>query len=121
MKSTTAYPARPTKSCKMPLIGLHDRYCARVSARNHRRSIVPDQALQHISSTRACPSTLLREQFVKLGKYPPGNLWCAPVRSGELGVVTQRAAHVHPLSDPLARRYAATLAQLTPRDTRARQ
>ena len=101
------------------LIGLADRYCARVSARNYRRSIVPDQALQHIFLDQGVPiDPLLGEQFVKLlGKYPPGTL--VRLRSGELGVVTQRgAAHVHPLSDPLgAPLAAAQLAQMTPRDT----
>ncbi|MNT00121.1 Cyclic di-GMP phosphodiesterase response regulator RpfG [compost metagenome] len=101
------------------LIGLADRYCARVSARNYRRSIVPDQALQHIFLDQGVPiDPLLGEQFVNLlGKYPPGTL--VRLRSGELGVVTQRGAgHVHPLSDPLgAPLAAAELAQLPPRDT----
>ncbi|MEG0884556.1 MAG: HD domain-containing phosphohydrolase, partial [Janthinobacterium sp.] len=101
------------------LIGLADRYCARVSARNYRRSIVPDQALQHIFLDQGVPiDPLLGEQFVKLlGKYPPGTL--VRLRSGELGVVTQRgAAHVHPLSDPLgAPLSAAELSRMTPRDT----
>ena len=101
------------------LIGLADRYCARVSARNYRRSIVPDQALQHIFLDQNLPiDPLLGEQFVNLlGKYPPGTL--VRLRSGELGVVTQRGAtHVHPLSDPLGAPLAATeLSQLSPRDT----
>ena len=61
---------------------------------------------------------MLGEQFVNLlGKYPPGTL--VRLRSGELGVVTQRGAgHVHPLSDPLgAPLAAAELSQMTPRDT----
>ena len=101
------------------LIGLADRYCARVSARNYRRSIVPDQALQHIFLDQGVAiDPQLGEQFVSLlGKYPPGTL--VRLRSGELGVVTQRGAgHVHPLSDPLgAPLAAAQLSQMTPRDT----
>ncbi|MGK5078911.1 HD-GYP domain-containing protein [Janthinobacterium sp. HLX7-2] len=101
------------------LIGLADRYCARVSARNYRRSILPDQALQHIFLDPGMPvDPLLGEQFVKvLGKYPPGTL--VRLRSGELGVVTQRGAgHVHPLSDPQGAPLATTeLAQRPPRDT----
>ncbi|CDG82762.1 HD-GYP domain-containing protein [Janthinobacterium agaricidamnosum] len=72
------------------LIGLADRYCARVSARNYRRSILPDQALQHLFlEQRLAVDPMLAEQFVRqLGKYPPGSL--VRLHNGEVGVVTRR-------------------------------
>lgn len=84
------------------LIGLADRYCARVSARNYRRAILPDQALQHLFLEQPQPADpVLSEHFMRvLGAYPPGTL--VRLRSGELGVVTRRAATlVHPLTTAL--------------------
>lgn len=101
------------------LIGLADRYCARVSARNYRRSILPDQALQQLFLDQDLAiDPVLAEQFVTiLGKYPPGTL--VRLRNGELGVVTQRgAAYVHPLSNPQgAPLPAAELPLILPRNT----
>ncbi|MET3131401.1 hypothetical protein AAKU55_001663 [Oxalobacteraceae bacterium GrIS 1.11] len=84
------------------LIGLADRYCAQVSARNYRRSILPDLALCNLFQDAAHPiDAALAEQFIlQLGKYPPGSL--VRLQNGEIGVVTGRhdgAAEVHALSD----------------------
>ncbi|MDC8760389.1 HD-GYP domain-containing protein [Janthinobacterium fluminis] len=86
------------------LIGLADRYCAHVSARNYRRSMLPEQALRNIfidSAQQIDPG--LAEQFVRqLGHYPPGSL--VRLHNGEIGVVTGRAGErggvrVHALRD----------------------
>ncbi|HAT33900.1 MAG TPA: metal-dependent phosphohydrolase [Janthinobacterium sp.] len=86
------------------LIGLADRYCAHVSARNYRRSVLPDQALRHMFTDTEYPNdALLAEQFVRqLGKYPPGTL--VRLHNGEIGVVTHRdgdagGSSVHALRD----------------------
>ncbi|MFM9434480.1 HD-GYP domain-containing protein (c-di-GMP phosphodiesterase class II) [Janthinobacterium sp. CG_23.3] len=82
------------------LIGLADRYCAHVSARNYRRSVLPDQALHKIFlNTEYKIDPALAEQFVlRLGKYPPGSL--VRLRNGEVGVVTAASgSHVHALRD----------------------
>ena len=73
------------------LIGLADRYCAQVAARNYRRSILPDLALRNLFIDNAMPvDTVLAQSFIKLlGLYPPGTL--VRLHSGEIGVVTRRA------------------------------
>lgn len=94
------------------LIGLADRYCAHVSARNYRRSILPDQALHAIlTDQQQQADPVLAEQFTRqLGKYPPGSL--VRLRSGEVGVVTRRDEQdhdirVHALSDAAGKPIAA--------------
>ena len=86
------------------LIGLADRYCAQVSARNYRRSILPDQALRHLFVERPHPvAPALAEQFMRqLGEFPPGSL--VRLQNGEIGVVSRRGdqageLHVHALRD----------------------
>lgn len=86
------------------LIALADRYCAHVSARNYRRSVLPDQALNSLFLDPTQPiDPLLAQQFVlQLGKYPPGSL--VRLENGEIGVVVERqgrdrALRVHALRD----------------------
>lgn len=83
------------------LISLADRYCAQVSARNYRRSILPDQALKHLfQDPSQMVDPVLAEQFaLQLGAYPPGSL--VRLRNGEIGVVARRDRdiHVHALRD----------------------
>jgi HD-GYP domain-containing protein (c-di-GMP phosphodiesterase class II) len=72
------------------LIGLADRYCALVSARNYRRSMRPDLALGTLLSTEAGASPELARHFsAELGPYPPGTL--VRLCNGDIGVVTRRA------------------------------
>jgi hypothetical protein len=72
------------------LIGLADRYCALVSARNYRRSIHPDLALGTLLSPEAGVAAELAHHFsAELGPYPPGTL--VRLCNGEVGVVTRRA------------------------------
>ncbi|MES2739862.1 MAG: HD domain-containing phosphohydrolase [Pseudomonadota bacterium] len=72
------------------LIGLADRYCAQVSARNYRRSMLPDQAMDNIFMDRQQSiDPALAEQFARqLGKYPPGSL--VRLQNGTIGVVARR-------------------------------
>jgi hypothetical protein len=74
------------------LLSLADRYCASVSARNYRRSQLPDQTLRELGTAYAdgdgadCVAAFARA----LGAYPPG----ARVRlqNGETAVVLRHAA-----------------------------
>jgi HD-GYP domain-containing protein (c-di-GMP phosphodiesterase class II) len=70
------------------LISLADRYCANVSARNYRRSILPDVALEKLFLGDDLPAdvTLARHFIEQIGKYPPGSL--VKLDNGELGVVS---------------------------------
>ncbi|CAN7383153.1 HD domain-containing protein [Pseudoduganella sp. LjRoot289] len=85
------------------LISLADRYCAQVSARNYRCSVLPDKALHNLLGDPARVSDAqLADQFIgRIGKYPPGAL--VRLQNGEIGVVTQRDGsgeiHIHCLRD----------------------
>jgi hypothetical protein len=72
------------------LIGLADRYCALVSARNYRRSLLPDAALRHVLQDASDPldAALAQELARQLGPYPPGCL--VRLQNGEAGVVMRR-------------------------------
>jgi HD-GYP domain-containing protein (c-di-GMP phosphodiesterase class II) len=73
------------------LLRLADRWCARVSARNYRRSQLPDLALAELTAAAAAHDTVLATAFaVHIGSYPPGAL--VELRGGETGVVTYRPA-----------------------------
>jgi HD-GYP domain-containing protein (c-di-GMP phosphodiesterase class II) len=89
----SGYPAGMTReqiTHNARLLSLADRYCARVSARNYRCSMLPDQALDKLLHDPAHPADpALQEQFHRqVGKYPPGAL--VRLANGELGVVTAR-------------------------------
>lgn len=72
------------------LLGLADRYCALVSARNYRRSLLPDAALRHVLQDARDPldAALAQELGRQLGPYPPGSL--VRLQNGEAGVVMRR-------------------------------
>lgn len=80
------------------LIGLADRYCAFVSARNYRRSLLPPTALERLGSENEMPfDQLVVGHFAQqLGAYPPGTL--VRLCNGEDGVVCARGT-VHVLRD----------------------
>lgn len=93
------------------IIALADRYCASVSARDYRKSALPNVALREIfleSGKGLDPA--LAPHFIKvLGIYPPGSL--VRLQNGEIGVVSQRGdsattpcvhALVGPRGTPLA-------------------
>lgn len=72
------------------IIALADRYCARVSGRNYRKSLLPNLALRDIfvEQSRSI-DPLLSSYFIKeLGLYPPGTL--VRLQNMEIGVVTRK-------------------------------
>ena len=73
------------------LISMADRYCAFVSARNYRRSLLPPVALEHLGSDSDVPvdPVLLARITRLIGLYPPGTL--VRLENGETGVVSTRA------------------------------
>lgn len=78
------------------LIGLADRYCAMVSARNYRRSMLPDLALRSLLASgagRGIDPELAHHFSAELGLYPPGTL--VRLWNGEVAVVTRRAGPQH--------------------------
>jgi HD-GYP domain-containing protein (c-di-GMP phosphodiesterase class II) len=82
------------------LVGMADRYCACVSARNYRRSMLPPHALAKLSSDPANDPELVRHFSNQLGDYPPGTL--VRLANGETGVVSGRDGPtmlVHALRD----------------------
>ena len=69
------------------LIGLADRYCAFVSARNYRRSLLPPVALDKLRGSDELPAdpAVLAHFAEQIGAYPPGTL--VRLQNGEIGVV----------------------------------
>ena len=104
----TGYPAgiaSPEVTRNAKLLSMADRYCAQVSARNYRCSVLPDQALASLLNDQQIPIDAdMAEHFQReLGMYPPGCL--VRLQNGEIGVVTQRncetcSLEVHSLRDP---------------------
>jgi HD-GYP domain-containing protein (c-di-GMP phosphodiesterase class II) len=72
------------------LIGLADRYCAFVSARNYRRSLLPPLALKRLKSESEMPidQEVVAHFTQMIGPYPPGTL--VRLENGETGVVSGR-------------------------------
>jgi HD-GYP domain-containing protein (c-di-GMP phosphodiesterase class II) len=80
------------------LVGMADRYCACVSARNYRRSMLPPLALEKLCADPGNDPEVCRVFREQLGPYPPGTL--VRLANGETGVVTGRdgaATLVHAL------------------------
>jgi hypothetical protein len=75
------------------LIGLADRYCARISARNYRHSISPDEALRTLFPDQIVDAELAQHFVEQLGMYPPGTL--VRLHNGEIGVVSSRKGLQH--------------------------
>lgn len=75
------------------LIGLADRYCALVSARNYRRSLLPPSALARLEVESEMPvdHAVLAHFRQQIGAYPPGTL--VRLENGEAGVVSSRMDH----------------------------
>jgi HD-GYP domain-containing protein (c-di-GMP phosphodiesterase class II) len=87
------------------IISIADRYCARVSGRSYRKSLLPNAALRDIlladkkNIDPALTTCFIRE----LGIYPTGTF--VKLQSGEIGVVTGKGEttttpHVHALIGP---------------------
>jgi len=89
----SGYPAgvaSPEVTLNAKLLSLADRYCAQVSARNYRKSILPDQALRNLIEDKKAPvDPALAQHFQReLGDFPPGCL--VRLSGGEIGVVSRR-------------------------------
>ncbi|MEO7577395.1 MAG: HD domain-containing phosphohydrolase, partial [Massilia sp.] len=80
------------------LISAADRYCACVSARNYRRSMLPPLALDKLreEAVTAADQALADLFGERIGAYPPGAL--VRLANGEIGVVSRRD-EVHVLID----------------------
>lgn len=112
----SGYPAgvaSPRVTLNAKLLSLADRYCAQVSARNYRKSVLPDRALRNLIEDKEAPvDPALARQFQReLGDYPPGCL--VRLAGGEIGVVSHRLAggeapRVHRLRDAAGAPLAAT-------------
>ncbi|WP_332856116.1 HD-GYP domain-containing protein [Duganella sp. S19_KUP01_CR8] len=104
----SGYPAgvaSPEVTQNAKLLSLADRYCAQVSARNYRRSILPNLALRNLIEDKAAPvDAMLVQVFQReLGDFPPGSL--VRLQSGEIGVICRRPGAaggvlIHCLRDP---------------------
>ena len=72
------------------LIGLADRYCAFISARNYRRSLLPPMALVCLAGDHDMPvdQEVIAHFHKLIGAYPPGTL--VRLTNGETGVVSSR-------------------------------
>jgi HD-GYP domain-containing protein (c-di-GMP phosphodiesterase class II) len=82
------------------LVGMADRYCACVSARNYRRSMLPPLALAKLRTDAGNDPDIARHFDEELGEYPPGTL--VRLANGDTGVVSGRdgkAVLVHALRD----------------------
>jgi HD-GYP domain-containing protein (c-di-GMP phosphodiesterase class II) len=82
------------------LVGMADRYCACVSARNYRRSMLPPPALAKLCADPCNDPELARHFRERLGDYPPGTL--VRLADGTTGVVSGRdgaTVLVHALRD----------------------
>ena len=89
----TGYPhGKAGKDIPQPakIISLADIYCARVSARDYRKSVLPNIALRDIFLERGKGiDAILAATFIKeLGIYPPGTF--VRLTNGEIGVVSQK-------------------------------
>ena len=69
------------------IIALADRYCARVSTRSYRKSLLPNQALSDLLlADHACVDPMLTACFIRvLGIYPTGAI--VRLHNGDIGVV----------------------------------
>lgn len=89
----SGYPAgiaSPEVTLNAKLLSFADRYCAQVSARNYRKSILPSLALRNLIDDKQAPvDPHLADCFRReLGDFPPGCL--VRLDGGEIGVVSRR-------------------------------
>jgi HD-GYP domain-containing protein (c-di-GMP phosphodiesterase class II) len=87
------------------IVSIADRYCARVSARNYRKSLLPNAALRDILMVdkKNIDPTLTTAFIRELGIYPTGTF--VRLENGEIGVVTGKGSstttpYVHALVGP---------------------
>lgn len=72
------------------ILAIADRYCAAVSTRKYRKTLLPSAALRDVLISNGKPiDPLLAAYFIKeLGTHPPGTF--VRLQNGEIGVVTRR-------------------------------
>lgn len=77
------------------IISLADIYCARVSARDYRKSVLPNVALRDIFLERGqgVDALLAAVSIKELGIYPPGTL--VRLNNGEIGVVSEKGENAN--------------------------
>lgn len=112
-------------TANVKILSIADRYCARVSLRDYRKSLLPNAALRDILfADKKTINPILATSFIReLGVYPTGTY--VRLVNGEIGVVTGRGATsttpiVHsligpcgePLSCPIKRDTATSLASI---------
>lgn len=71
------------------LVGMADRYCACVGARNYRRSLLAPAALARLVADNAGHADMVAAFVDLLGDYPPGTL--VRLDDAAIGVVASRA------------------------------
>lgn len=73
------------------IVSLADRYCACVTQRAYRKTLLPNAALREVLLPGGKPGdAMLAAYFIKeIGTYPPGCF--VRLQNGEIGVVTRRA------------------------------
>ncbi|MBI3230297.1 MAG: HD domain-containing protein [Burkholderiales bacterium] len=100
------------------IISLADRYTARVSSRNYRKSLVPNAALRDmlLEGNSSVDQSLVATFIKELGTYPIGTF--VRLENGEIGVVTSRgASSTTPIVDSLIGPRGAPLERVNRRDT----
>jgi HD-GYP domain-containing protein (c-di-GMP phosphodiesterase class II) len=72
------------------ILAIADRYCARISARNYRKSLLPNAALRDIllADKKTIDPTLAACFIKELGIYPTGTY--VRLQNGEIGIVTSK-------------------------------
>jgi HD-GYP domain-containing protein (c-di-GMP phosphodiesterase class II) len=108
----SGYPAgiaSPEVTLNAKLLSFADRYCAQVSARNYRKSLLPSLALRNLIEDTVAPvDTQLANCFQsELGDFPPGCL--VRLEGGEIGVVSRRQGCSNGLQVHYLRDAAGTL------------
>jgi hypothetical protein len=107
-------PDEPMLALGARLLRMADRYCAGISARNYRRSLLPDEALARALDTALdtaqadAPDDGLADAFRReIGPYPPGTVvrLASGLRAGELvalnvGDNVADGARVQPVAPP---------------------
>lgn len=100
------------------IVALADRYCARVSSRSYRKSMVPNAALRDILiEGKTTTDAQLAAVFIReLGIYPIGTF--VRLLNGEIGVVTRKGVSTTtPIVDALVGPRGAPLDVIIRRDT----
>ncbi|MBI3230493.1 MAG: HD domain-containing protein, partial [Burkholderiales bacterium] len=74
------------------LLGMCDRYCAQVSARNYRKSLRPNMALQALQSDNKQDSEIWQIFAKEIGPYPPGTY--VKLTNGETAIVCHQSVGI---------------------------